>query len=312
MRTNRRKNGRRTQGLALAAAAAVVGSAALAGVAQADAAASNGGVDLSGWKLTGQTSVSSSTGNQGMATVDPWHAPSYVLYRGSGSIPASVAAEGWTHIGDPDSRFGYIFDAYQWGGSTPATGKMFRVTTPTGATYEYVHTLASGEEYNNSYAAVSPDGQWLVSGEWDTMTRLLVFATPMLNPAAPKTGGDLPLAATIQLDHPIADVQGCTFLDSRKLLCASDDSDTILWPVPKQLLEIDLPTAVGGTTVTAHVKLLGELPLQSTCAATADNPFEVEGDDYDRKTGDLRVAVIPPSPCGDADTTIYTFHRDRS
>lgn len=118
---------------------------------------------------------------------------------------------------------------------------MFRVTTPSGASYEHVHTLTSGEAYNNSYAAVSPDGQWTVSGEWDMMTRLLVFATPILNPATPRTGGDLPLAATIELDHPIADAQGCTFLSSAKLLCATDDSDTTPRPVPKQLLEIDLP-----------------------------------------------------------------------
>lgn len=60
--------------------------------------------------------------------------------------------------------------------------------------------------------------------------------------------------------------------------------------------------------MTAHVRLLGELPLDSSCAATSDNPFEVEGDDYDARTGELRVAIIPPSPCS-SDTTIYTFLR---
>ncbi|MEY9930742.1 hypothetical protein ABH926_005389 [Catenulispora sp. GP43] len=298
------KTRRLTTGLAFAAAALLGVSA---GVAHA-AVDRTAGTGLGGWNLVGQTSVSSQFGNQGMATVDPRTGPSYELYRGSGSIPASVAAEGWTHIGDPDSSRGYVFDAYQWGGAAPATSKMFRVTTPSGASYEYTHTLTPGEEYNNSYAAVAPDGKWMVSGEWDVMTRLLVFPTPILNRDAPRTGGELPLAATIELDHPIADVQGCTFLDSRRLLCSTDDSDTTLWPVPKQLLEIDLPTALHGETVTAHVKLVGELPLQSACAATADNPFEVEGDDYDRASGDLRVAIIPPSPC-DASTTVYTFRR---
>ena len=289
--------------LAATGTATVLGLGAFGGVATASSPA---GDDLGGWHLVGQTSIDSPDADQGVATVDPRFGAPYELYRGEAAIPASVAAEGWTHIGDPDSRSGFVFDAYQWGGSTPAASKMFRVTTPSGAAYEYVHTLTSGEEYNNSYAAVSPDGQWMVSGEWDTMTRLLVFATPILNPATPRTGGDLPLAATIQLDHPIADVQGCTFLSSTKLLCATDDSDTTLWPVPKQLLEIDLPGKLTGKTVTAHVRLLGELPQTSTCAAASDNPFEVEGDDYDARTGDLRVAVIPPSPCS-SDTTVYTF-----
>jgi hypothetical protein len=311
-----RANQRRIGGLALVAIAALVGAAVPAvaradSTAQADATAqtNTAATSLSGWRLVGTSSVDSSTGNQGMATVDRFFGRPYVLYRGSSSIPASVTAEGWTHIGDPDSRFGLVFDAYQWGGSTPAVSKMFRVTTPSGASYEYVHTLTAGEEYNNSYAAVSPDGQWLVSGEWDTMTRLLVFPTPLLNRAAPAADGDPPLAATIQLDHPVSDVQGCTFLDSRRLLCASDDTDTTLWPVPKQLLEIDLPSRLNGSTVTAHVQLLGELPQKSTCAATADNPFEIEGDDYDPISGKGRVAIIPPSPCGDASTTVYTFRR---
>jgi hypothetical protein len=294
---------RRIGGLVLAGVAALLGAAVPAVPAAAATA------DPGGWRLVGQSSVDSGTGNQGMATVDPFFGKPYVLYRGSGSIPAAVAGEGWTHIGDPDSRFGLVFDAYQWGGSTPAVSKMFRVTTPSGASYEYVHALTADEEYNNSYAAISPDGQWLVSGEWDTMTRLLVFPTPILNPAAPAAGGNLPLAATIQLDRPVADVQGCTFLDARRLICASDDSDTTLWPVAKPLLEIDLPGRPAGRTVTAHVKLLGALPQASTCTATGDNPFEVEGDDYDPLTGKLRVAVIPPSPCGDASTTIYTFRR---
>ena len=41
---------------------------------------------------------------------------------------------------------------------------MFLVTTPSGSTYEYTHTLAAGELYNNSFDAISPDDQWMVSG----------------------------------------------------------------------------------------------------------------------------------------------------
>jgi hypothetical protein len=64
------------------------------------------------------------------------------------SIPASLAAEGWTHIGDPDSADGYIIDAYQ--GSSSGNTKMYLLTTPSGSTYQYTHTLAPGELYNGS------------------------------------------------------------------------------------------------------------------------------------------------------------------
>src|SRR5262245_57991627 len=66
-----------------------------------------------------------------------------VFYRGTTSIPLSVAVQGWTHIGDPDAADGYVFDAYQSGASSP-TSKMYRVTTPGGQAYEYVHSLVGG------------------------------------------------------------------------------------------------------------------------------------------------------------------------
>jgi len=55
----------------------------------------------------------------------------------------------------------------------------------------------------------------------------------------------------------------------------------------------------------ANQRRIGGLVL----AATADNTFEVEGDNYDPISGKLRVAIIPPSPCGDTSTTVYTFRR---
>ena len=41
---------------------------------------------------------------------------------------------------------------------------------------------------NNSFATISADGQWFVSGEWLQMQRLLVFAMPQRNPSAPRAG----------------------------------------------------------------------------------------------------------------------------
>ncbi|KAA2248895.1 hypothetical protein F0L68_39420 [Solihabitans fulvus] len=258
---------------------------------------------VDGWRVVAQHEVDTATQNQGVATVHPWFGRPYEYYMGNAAIRPEQRAEGWSHVGDPDSRFGFRFDAYQYGLDNP-TSKMFLVTTPTGQRYEYTHPLAAGEQMNNSYAAVSLDGQWLVSGEWDTMNHLLVLPTPILNPATPRAGGTLPLAAHINLDHPVRNVQGCTFVSARQLLCATDDDGTDLYPTTKQLLRIDLPTALHGRDVTAHVTSLGQLPLASSCQGA----FEVEGDDYDAFTGTLRVLVIPPAPC-DAKTTVYEFRR---
>lgn len=121
--------------------------------------------------------------------------------------------------------------------------------------------------------------------------------------------GTLPLAATIELDRPVKDIQGCTFLDAKRLLCASDDSDAKLFPVAKPLLLIELKQALNGKTATGHVTSLGALPLLSACPGAAVD-FETEGDDYDRRTGVLRVEMIPPRDCA-ARATVYEFKRKR-
>jgi hypothetical protein len=143
----------------------------------------------------------------------------------------------------------------------------------------------------------------MVNGEWDTMNRFLVFPTPILNSSTPQTGGALNLGFQLNLDHPVRDIQGCTFFSSTKLLCSADDPNTDLFPTAKQLLEIDLPNALNGSDITGHVVDLGQLPLNSICSGT----FEVEGDDYDPATGDLRVLIIQPSVC-EVVTDLYTFH----
>jgi hypothetical protein len=55
----------------------------------------------------------------------------------------SGLAQGWTPIGVPDSAGGYIIDAYQ--GASTGTTKMYRVTAPSGASYEYCRPGASYE-----------------------------------------------------------------------------------------------------------------------------------------------------------------------
>jgi hypothetical protein len=276
---------------------------ALALVALGATSAAAAGSSISGWTQTGSYLENTLTAGEGVATVDPPGGTPYELYRGSASIPLGLAVAGWTHVGDPDSADGYIFDAYQ-NSSSSAGDKMFLVTTPSGATYQYVHTLVSGELYNNSFAALSPDTRWMVSGEWGTMDHLQVYPTPLLNPEISATGGSLDLAGYIELDHPVNDIQGCSFITSTKLICASDDSSESLFSNAKPLLEVDLSAPLSGSDVTGHVVDLGSIPQSSICSGT----FEAEGTDYDPATGILRVEIIQPSVC-EVVTSVLEFQQ---
>ena len=283
-----------------AIAAGALGAAAMLGTATAAPASAATGI--AGWTEVGHYLEGSLGAGQGLATVNPPGGSSYTLYRGDASIPLGVYMEGWQHVGDPGSSRGYIFDAYQSGLSSP-TSKMFRVTTPSGSSYEYTHQLVSGEEYNNSFDAISPDSQWLVAGEWDTMSHLQIYPTPILNGQTPATGGSLSISGYIQLDHQINDIQGCDFVNATKLLCASDDSSQSLFPDQKPLIEVDLAHALDGNDVAGHVTDLGPIPqANSICSGT----FEAEGVDYDPATGIFRVEVVQPSICIVA-TTVYEY-----
>jgi hypothetical protein len=246
--------------------------------------------NIGSWKYIDRHRRLKTFSNQGLTTVVGPDGTTSLLYRGDSSIPRAVKSEGWVHVGDPDSCQGYIFDAYQG----LATSKMYQVTTPAGDRHQYLHPLEGDELMNNSYVAVSPDGQWMLSGEWGDMTRLLMFPTPILNSSIPAGGGTLALAGMITLDRKVRSVQGATFLDATRLLCSTNDLGTDLWPTPRQLLQIELAAPLSGTAMTAAVTYLGELPTESICPGT----FEVEGIDYDPKSGDLRVNVVPPNVCG--------------
>jgi len=239
-------------------------------------------VPIHGFTPVATHQVFSLTSDQGPATVhQPWGS-SYVAYTGETILPARTDA-GWTHVGDPDSYDGTLVYPYQ--ANNGSQGKMFNFVGPFGESVDYVHQLAPGEEMNNSFATVSPGGQWFVSGEWDTETRLLVFPMPS-NPAAPAPGGNLPLASTIELDHPVQYIQGCDFQTATSLICSSDDD-------AKDLLRVDLSAPVNATSVKGTVTSLGHLPQSSTCTGT----FEAEGVDWDDARQLLRVIVVPPAPC---------------
>ena len=257
------------------------------------------------WRVVDKTTVSAAVGGDGVATVRLPGRPAQLHYTAGNTIPANLKAEGWGHIGDPDSLHGYVFDPYQQTTAT-ITRKMMLVTTPTGQQYEYTHTL-SGDEIvpnANAYTAVTPDGQWLVSSELAQVDRLLVFPAPILNKALPAGGGTLPLVARVLLDKPVRNLQGCDFVTPTRLICASDDSNNDIYPTSKPLLQSDLQHPLRGQDVQAHVTSLGQLPLSSTCVGA----YTAEGVDYDAVTGDLRVEVLPPSPCN-TDITVYRYRR---
>lgn len=239
------------------------------------------------WAQTGTAYTDTLGGGQGLAS----RADGSLLYRGLASIPLDLRVKGWNHVGDPDIARGYVFDAYQ--GPDTATSKMFAVTTPAGKRYEYVHQLNPGEKLNNSFATVSPDGQWLVSGEWGEQTRLQVFSAPLLNPATPPAGGDLKESWQITLDKKVRDIQGCDFVTDTRLLCASNDATGTLFPEIRPLLQVDLPHPLDGQPVTGSVKSVFALPQRSVCTGT----FEAEGVDYDVNSGTLRAEMIPPGVC---------------
>jgi hypothetical protein len=253
------------------------------------------------WTETGSDHADALTESQGLTSVEvPANSPN--RYTGIGTIPVSVSSRGWNHVGDPDESYdGYYVEPYQ---ADSGTAKMYRVQAPDGTWSEYVHTLVSGEALNNSWSAITPDSQYMLSGEYGTMTRFLVFPTPGANRST-SPSANLPLASVVHLDHAVRDVQGCDFSSATTLLCSSDDPDGSLFGYTKPLLQIDLSAQPGSADVTGHVTALRQLPLRSSCSGT----FEAEGIDYDRRTGTLRVIVMSPSICILTDSKTYKFTR---
>ncbi|WP_405886217.1 hypothetical protein OG739_05195 [Streptomyces longwoodensis] len=253
------------------------------------------------WSEVGSDRADPLTESQGLASVDvPAGSPN--RYTGIGTVPLGLSMRGWNHVGDPDASYnGYYVEPYQ---RDSGASKMFRVQAPGGAWSEYVHALSPGEALNNSWVAVSPDGQWMLTGEWGTMTRLLVLPTPGVN-ASTSPSANVPQASTVHLDHAVRDVQGCDFSGPTTLLCSSDDPEGSLFGMTKPLLQIDLSAQPGSSDVSGHVTALRQLPLRSGCSGS----FEAEGVDYDRRTGTLRVIVVSPGFCVLTDSKTYRFTR---
>jgi hypothetical protein len=250
------------------------------------------------WTSAGSVTINPIVESQGLATMDDATGASD-HYTSVLTIPAAVSAEGWGHVGDPDGLSGYYIEPYE---SSSSGTKMYRLQSPDGTWSEYTHTLASGEAYNNSFDAIAPGGQWMVSGEWGTMSRLLVFPTPGLN-SSTSPSQNLPLAATITLNRSVSNIQGCDFVTATQLVCASDDETGTLFGYTRPLLEIDLSAALTGVAVTGTVTALFQIPAVSSCSGT----FEVEGDDYNAGSGVLTVLVIAPGTCVLTDSKAYRY-----
>jgi hypothetical protein len=275
-----------------------MGGQARVGAAAEGLASQRSQSGITGWTAVGSYVQSTLSAGEGLATVSLPQV--HELYRGIASITSNLKVQGWAHIGDPDSVHGYVFDAYQ--GPSSGRSKMFLVTNPSGQSFAFRHTLVRGELYNNSFDAISPDTQWLVAGEWGTMSHLQIYPTPLLNHELPSHGGSLQLAGYVKLDHKVNDVQGCDFVTPVRLICASDDDSRTLFPNEKPLLEVDLLTSLDRGNVRGHVVNLGSIPQTSSCSGT----FEAEGVDFDASTGILRVEIIQPGPCI-LKTTVYEY-----
>ncbi|MGX1267798.1 hypothetical protein [Streptomyces phaeoluteigriseus] len=254
------------------------------------------------WTEVGSDRADPLTESQGLASVEV-PANSANRYTGIGTIPFGVSTRGWNHVGDPDASYdGYYVEPYQ---RDSGTSKMYRVRAPGGAWSEYVHALSPGEALNNSWVAIAPGGQWMLTGEWGTMTRLIVLPTPGVNPGT-SPSANLPQVSTVRLDRAVRDVQGCDFTGPTTLLCSSDDPAGTLFGMTKPLLQIDLSAEPGGSgDVEGRVTALRQLPLRSSCSGS----FETEGIDYDRRTGTLRVIVVSPGFCVLTDSKTYRLTR---
>ncbi|RZQ63784.1 hypothetical protein [Amycolatopsis suaedae] len=250
------------------------------------------------WQRIGSDRARPLDESQGLATVER-PSGTTIRYTGIGTIPGSLSSRGWNHVGDPGSARGFYVEPYQRDDRGP---KLFRVQAPDGSWAEYQHALESWEANNNSFSAVSPDGRWMVTGEWGTMGRLLVHPMPGVAHTDPAT--NLPYAFAIRLDRQVRDIQGCDFVTDTQLLCSSNDPTSTLG-FTKPLLQVDLAGPLSGGDVTGRVTGLGQLPLESGCSGE----FESQGIDFDERDATLRVVVMSPGICVAFDSKTWRFRR---
>lgn len=278
-----------------AALACVVALVALvAGAAPARAATPP---DLGPWRFESHT-VGFFTRSQGIAT-DPelpgitlyswqlgleWAGPSGHSFRNLVGIPLQLLFAGYLHIGDIDTHGAKAYVPYE--NSAKGTEKAYgAVDVASGRILGWsVHQLDPGEAYNNSWTAVSPDGQWLVSGEWENITSFLVFRVADVGKAS------IDVVSRIVLDAPLTLVQGCDFDGPLRLVCQDDTAE-------RRLLQVDLDRALDGADVAARTTVLGTTPVDLAIpwlAPMCKNHTEAEGVDVSADGSTLRFLTVDP------------------
>lgn len=251
--------------------------------------------DLGPWRFEGH-SVGGFTRSQGLAT-DPalpgitlyswqlgleWAGPGGHAFRRLLGTPLQLFFAGYLHIGDVDAHGGRAYIPYENSGK--GTEKAYGVMDlASGRILGWsVHQLEPGEAYNNSWVAVSPDGQWMVSGEWEDVTSFLVFRTADVGQAS------IGVAFRVRLDTTLTLVQGCDFDGPVRLVCHDNTED-------RRLLQIDLDRALDGSDVGARTTVLGSTPVDLAVpllAGVCKNPTEAEGVDVSGTT--LRFMTVDP------------------
>lgn len=278
------------------AAGALVCAAAL-GTVNVQPARAESPPDLGPWRFASHT-VGIFTRSQGLAT-DPtfpgitvyswqlgleWAGPSGHAFRNLLGIPLPLLFGGYLHIGDIDAHGGRVYVPYENSGK--GTEKAYgAVDLASGRILGWsVHQLDPGETYNNSWVAVSPDGEWMASGEWEDMTSFLVFRRADVGKPS------IDVAFRIRLDAPLSLVQGCDFDGAVRLVCQDDTAS-------RRLLQIDLDRPLDGADVGSHTTVLGTTPADVAVpwlAPLCKNPTETEGVDVSADGSTLRFLTVDP------------------
>ena len=278
---------------------------ALAGaLAAASGCSSDGNGDTlpaQSWSLASDTLTTPGLHSQGLASLPDQGADVFAytsrfsLDRARGdtieklaaSIPSALAPQKFDHLGDIDAFDGLIYGGLE-DNSEPYGDRYHRAMVAYDA-----ETLAAtayavdpgapdvAGDGDNAWVAVTPDGTWVVSSEWDPQDSLIVFARD-----AVVAGGEIAEVARIPLDAPLERIQGCDVDGPRTLVCASDDAATgkLVWSI---VLSRPLDARADPAELTGHVApLFPTLIPKNVCGVEA----EVEGIDV---SGDeLRVMVI--------------------
>lgn len=279
-----------------AALAAALVVAAMAVVPTSTATATEP-TDLGPWHLEDHTAGIFTRG-QGLAT-DPtfpgitvyswllgleWAGPSGHPFRNLLGMPLQLLFSGYSHIGDVDAHAGRLYVPYE--ADTSGTEKAYGIVDiASGRILGWsVHHTEAGETAHNSWVAVSPDGKWLASGEWEDMTSILVFR--LADIGRPTIDVD----SRIVLDTPLTLVQGCDFDGPLRLVCHDNTA-------ARDLLQLDLDRPLDGADVSARPTVLGSTPVDVAIPWLA--PFctgatEAEGVDVSADGSTLRILTIDP------------------